>query len=537
MRAIVGNCAAVRRAIWAASILIALFAVLIASGAVAATFRVAMATDAATLDPHALNAGSTTLVLRQIYEPLVGQGRNLEAVPGLAVRWSRIEPTVWRFHLRANVRFQDGATFDADDVAFSIARAKAGVSDFRIYTSDIVDVREVGPLTVDIRTAGPDPLLPDKLSRVFIMDRDWAMRHNVEQPQDFSRRQASYAATHVNGTGPYRLVRREPDGKTELQRNPAWWGKNDSGIEDVLFQPIASDGSRIAALLAGDVDLVIDVPPQLEGRIRQDSGLKIVERTENRTIFLGMDVKRDELLYGDVKGRNPFKDRRVREAINLAVDAEAIKTRLMHGHSVPTALLWAPSVFGYAADEDRRPKVDVKKAKELVAEAGYPAGFGVKLDCPTDRYVNDRQICEALASQLARVGIRITVNALPFSLYISRLKKSDTSFYLVGWATPMFDAFATLNAFVHTPGAGSGGVFNFGGYSNPAIDSLIDRMRFEPDAKKRYGQIREATRLLQEDVGYIPIHHQTIMWAMRANIDAAPPPENQLDVRWIGIRR
>jgi peptide/nickel transport system substrate-binding protein len=503
----------------------------------AASLRVGLATDVATMDPHALNAGSTTLVLRQVYEPLVGRGKDWRKAPALALEWSNPEPTRWRFRLRPNVRFHDGSTFDADDVVFSINRAGESLSDFRIYAAGIVEVRRVDALTVDILTAQPDPVLPDKLTRILIMDRDWARRHDAERPQDFGKREASHAAANANGTGPYRLRLREPDGRTELTRSPEWWGDDKPEIEDIKFQPIPSDGPRIAALLAGDIDFVVDVPPELVDRVQKDARFRILEKPDNRTVYLGLDTARNELLHGDVKGKNPLKDQRVRQAMWLAIDARAIHSSLMGGHSVPTALMWAPSVFGYAAEDDIRPPVDHDQARRLLAEAGYPSGFGITLDCPVDRYTADKQICQAVAAQFARINVRVTANPLPFSVYIGKLRRFDTSFYLLGWAVPTFDALVTLQALMRTPGPGGDGSGNFGRYSNPALDTLIDRIKIEGNATERLRLIRDAARLHKADVGYIPIHHQTIIWAMRADIDAVQPPENQFDVKWVTIRR
>ncbi len=499
--------------------------------------RVGLGTDAATMDPHAVNAGSTTLVLRQIYEPLVGRDQDFARAPGLALEWSTPEPNRWRFRLRPNVRFHDGSTFDADDVVFSLERSRTGFSDFKIYTSSVLAVHKIDALTVDFVTDGADPILPDKLSRVFIVDRDWAIRHGTERAQDFGRREGSYAAMHANGTGPYRLRLREPDGRTELERHDAWWGQNSSPITAVRFMPITSDGPRVASLLAGDTDLVLDVPPQLVERIRQSPRLRVVERPENRTLFLGLDQARDELVHGDVKTKNPLKDVRVRQAMSLAIDREAIRRSLMQGYSSPAGLMWAPGVFGHAAEDDVPLPVDLDRARRLMEDSGYRSGFAVTLDCPRDRYINDEQICQALASQLSRIGIRITVNVMPFNLFVGKLRRYDTSLYLLGWATPTYDPHVTLQALIHTRRSGPDGSNNFGGYSNPALDALTDQIRSEMDLARRAQLLRQAGRLHRDDVGHIPLHHQMLIWAMRADIDPVQPPENQLDVALIRLRR
>jgi peptide/nickel transport system substrate-binding protein len=522
-----------RTALRAAVLTLVVFCLAVASGS-ARPFKVAVATDVLTMDPDALNAGSTLMVLRQIYEPLVGRDAEFKKVPALAVAWHQQSPRVWRFILRPGVHFQDGSPFDADDVVFSLLRAKSGFSDFKLYTSGITDVRKIDPLTVDVLTAEPDPILPDKLAEVFLMDSGWAEQHGVTQPpQSATLDKSAFTALHANGTGPYKLMSRELEGKTELERNPEWWGDNRSGVDRAEFVPISSDGPRVAALLAGDVDLVVDVPPQLISRVADNPATKIAERTENRTIFLGMDVKHDSLIHGDITGRNPFKDRRVRRALYLAIDPDAIRKGLMQGHSVPAALLWAPSVFGYSKEDDTRAAPDPQRAKQLLTEAGYPSGFGVTLDCTTGRYVNDIEICQAVASQLARIGVRVRVNALPFSGWVAKLRAFDTSFYLMGWAVPTFDALFTLQAIVHSRGHGADGSNNFGGYSNPDVDTLIDQVKSEADPAQRLLLIHKAAQLEQDDVGYIPLHHQTIIWGMRKGIDASPPPENQLELKWI----
>lgn len=504
----------------------------------AATLRVAMAVDAGTLDPHALNAGSTAMMTRQVYEPLVGRGRAMEKVPGLALAWTLEEPTRWRFRLRPGVRFHDGAAFDADDVVFSIGRVRAPTSDLKIFVSGIREARRVDDLTVDILTDGPDPVLPDKLTRVFIMDAAWSRSHAVEQPQNYRNREETYAVRHANGTGPYRLVRREPDSRTELQRFDGWWGRSEDqvgNVSDVVYLPIANDATRISALLAGDIDFILDVPPQAQATLQRDVRVKLVEGPENRTIFLGMNQQLAELADSDVKGRNPFKDLRVRQAIYHAIDIDAIHLRTMRGHSVITGAMWAPSVFGYARDEDVRLPFDRERARRLLADAGFPSGFSVGMDCSNNRYVSDEQICVAIVAMLAQVGIRVNLNAQPFARFVPRLQRRESSFFLLGWAAATFDALITLEAIIQTPGTGAAGSANFSGYSNAAIDALIATTRTEADPGRRLDLLRRAHRLHNQDVGHIPLHHQTIAWAMRSGIDAVIQPENQLDVKWVRV--
>lgn len=507
-----------------------------AGAAVAASLQIGVASDAGTLDPQSVNAGNTTVVTRQIYEPLVGRGRSMERVPALARSWSLEEPTRWRFNLRPNVVFHDGSTFDAEDVAFSIERAKAPTSDFKLYASGVREVRRIDALTVDIVTELPDPVLPDKLSRIFIMDASWAREHRVEKPQDFRNREESYAVRHANGTGPYRLVQREMDSRTEFARFDRWWGdKSEGNVERVIYLPISNDGTRISALLAGSIDLVLDVPPQALPTLQRETRLKILSGPENRTIFLAMNQEREELANSNVRGRNPFKDVRVRRAIYQAIDIEAIHRQVMRGQSVSTGAMWASSIFGYAADEDVRLPLDRDASRRLLAEAGYPSGFSVTLDCPNNRYVNDENICVAVAAMLAQVGIDIRLNIHPFTAFFTPVQRRESSFYLLGWASPTFDALFTLQALVRTPGPGGDGGFNFSGYSNPAVDALIDGSKTETDVPKRLASIRRAHQIHNAEIGHIPLHHQTIVWAMRSNISAALLAENQVELKWIRV--
>jgi peptide/nickel transport system substrate-binding protein len=256
---------------------------------------------------------------------------------------------------------------------------------------------------------------------------------------------------------------------------------------------------------------------------------------ENRTIFLAFDQHQDHLLHGSARG-NPFRDRRVRQAVYQAVDAEAIRTRLMEGQSHPTSFLWAPSVFGYDRGSDKRPPLDYAAARGLLKEAGYPDGFSVPLDCPAQRYVNVREICEAVGAMLARIGIKVTVNLVPVPIYLSRMMAHDTSFYLMGWAAPTFDALFTLQALVHSRVEGTAdGSWNWGRYSNPEVDAVIDQIKITSDGAERAKLMLRAHSLISHDVAYVPIHDQMIVWAMKKNISAVLQPENQLDVKWVQV--
>jgi peptide/nickel transport system substrate-binding protein len=327
------------------------------------------------------------------------------------------------------------------------------------------------------------------------------------------------------------LAGREPDRRTVLERNPDWWDKPAHNLQRVEFTIIANDATRVAALLSGEIDFVYTVPPQDVDRIRRTPGMQVIQGPELRTIYLGMDQNRPQLLKSDVQGRNPFQDVRVRRAVNMAIDAPAIQRSVMRGQSRPTGLLWGPGVNGFREEDDKRPPVDVEGAKRLLAEAGYPNGFGVTLDCPNDRYVNDEAICTAAVSMLARIGVRVTLAAQTRARYFAEINppRYNTSFYLLGWTPATGDAH---NALFNLAGTrdGSRGVFNNGGYSNPKLDDLIRRIGVETDQEARQRMISEAAVVLREDAAYIPLHQQQIVWAARQGVEIVQTPDNYIQL-------
>jgi len=523
---------------WAALAAVTALTVGLAAPAEAKTLRMAVAGDASTMDPHANNAGNTTLVLRQIYEPLIDRNQKLEKVPGLATEWSNPSPNVWRFKLRQGVKFHDGSAFTADDVVFSIQRALAPTSDYKLYVSGITEAKKVDDFTVDLITAAPNPIVPDGLPRVHMMSKAWAEKNNVQQPQNFRNKEETFAVRNANGTGPFMLRTREPDSRTVMVRNANWWGASQPGVgnvTEVVFTPINNDATRFSALMSGEIDFVLDPPVQNLEALKRNPKVKVLEGAENRTLYLSMDQNRDELLYSNVKGKNPFKDVRVRQAVYHAIDAEAIKTRVMRGQSVPTGSMWTEFVNGYSSANEKRLPVDREKAKKLLADAGYPNGFEVTFDCPNNRYINDEQICVAIAGMLAQVGIKANVAAQPFANFLPKVQRYETSFYLLAWGVPTFDALYTLQALIRSKGEGADGSFNYGRYSNAKVDAIIDQVKSELDLNKRRNLMIEALKLHNEDVGNIPIHHQMIPWAMASNVTVNHQAENQLDIKWAKV--
>ena len=503
----------------------------------AQTLRWASQGDAQTMDPHSQNESLTNQINAQVYETLVGRDRQLGIVPALATEWQQLGPTQWRLKLRSNVRFHDGAAFTADDVVFSLARAKSPTSAIRVYANALGEARAVDPLTVEFTLPQVNPIFLEHLNTLFIMSRAWSEKNGGALPLDFSKREDKHTALNANGTGPFVLVSRQPDARTVYKRNPAWWGRFEGNLQEVVYLPIKSDATRTAALLSGEVDFVLDPAPQDVARLRTNPATRVIDGIENRVLFIGMDQARDELLYSGVKGRNPFKDLRVRQALYHAIDIETIRTRLMRGQAFPTgAVMPSPrGIYGDAELEKRLPH-DPARARDLLAQAGYPQGFEVTLDCPNNRYVNDEELCTALAGMWAQVGVKVRVNAMPRATYFPKLQKLDTSMYLLGWGGSITDAETTLTPIFRSRGAGGVGDWNFGQVSNPKLDELAAASSREPDAKKREELIKAAVREQAAQVHHIPLHRQVIPWASRQNVTVVHRADNWLEWSWVTVR-
>ncbi|WP_376097681.1 ABC transporter substrate-binding protein [Roseomonas sp. CCTCC AB2023176] len=500
------------------------------------TLRVATSVDASTLDPHANNALFTFLVVSQVYEPLVHRGDDLKLAPGLATRWEQVEPTRWRFHLREGVRFHGGETLTADDVVFSIGRARAPTSNYGIFVDTVTGAEASGPLAVDVTTRVPDSSLPDKLTRVLIMSRSWSEANRAERPQNFSQREEMFTARNTNGTGPYVIRRRDVDSRTVFGRHEAWWGAAADvargNVTDYQHIILASDATRVAALLSGEVDMVHVVPAQDVERIRRQPNLRVLEGQENRTVFLGMNQDAEELAGSDARGRNPFRDLRVRQAVAHAIDMNAIRTRTLRGQAVPTGSMWTQFVNGWSQDTDRRLPYDRDAARRLLTEAGYPNGFSVPLDCPVGTY---DEACQAVAAQLAQVGIRVSLNLLPNAQFTPRLLRRESVFYALSWGVPTFDALYTLRSIMQSRGAAGVASWNAGGWSNARFDELVNAVEREPDAERRRALIREAHAIHNDDLGHIPLYHMVIPWAVRQGVTVTHRADNQFQVRDIRV--
>ncbi len=497
-------------------------------------FRWANDGDVNSMDPYARQETFLLAFNSHFYEPLVRRNREMVVEASLAERWEMVSPTVWRFHLRRGVRFSDGTPFTADDVLFSVQRVRAPGSNMASVLASVKEVRKIDDFTVEFETTNPNPILLQEITNFGIMSRAWADRNNATRPADLTTREENFATRNAMGTGPFLLQSREPDRRTVMVPNPGWWDRPTHNITRAELNIVANDATRVAALLSNEVDFVYTVPPQDVARISATNGVRILQGPELRTIYLGMDQMRPVLLKSDVTGRNPFQDVRVRRAMQLAIDTAAIQRSVMRGQSRPTNLIYGPGVNGFLEADDIRPTVDLARARTLMTEAGFPNGFGVTLDCPNDRYVNDEGICTAVVAMLARINIRVTLNAQTRVRFFAEVNgpRYNTSFYLLGWTPATSDAHNALFSLTGTRD-GARGVFNNGGYSNPRLDTLIDRIAVETDTAARQRLITEASGIIREDVAYIPLHQQQVVWAVRQGWNVVQTADNYIQLRHV----
>jgi len=513
--------------------------VLSATDAGAKTLRWAGRGDMQTTDPHSQNENLTNNINQLIYEFLLVRDKKLNLQPALAESWTKVNDTTWRFKLRPGVKFHDGTPFTADDVVFSFERARSDTSQLRAYANASGIPKKIDDLTVEFTTTGPNPIELEHIATINIMSKAWCEKNRAGKPQNYTQKEDMITAHQANGTGPYMLKTREPDVKTVLTKNPDWWGLKEKRFEgnadEVVYTPIVSDATRVAALLSGEVDLVNDPPPQDVPRLKQTQGINVLEGTENRIVFIGMDQARDELLYSNVKGKNPFKDKRVRQALYQAVDIEAIKKNTMRGLSQPSGAMLPSPLTTTPAVEKRLP-YDKVAAKKLLAEAGYPNGFEVTLDCPNNRYVNDEKICQALAAMWAQIGVKVAVNAMPRATYFPKLEKTDTSMYMLGWGGATTDGIFVLQPVLATYNGKGDGDYNYGRYTNAKLDELTAKIKVNMKEEERLGQIHDALLAHNAEVNHIVLHRQVIPWAARSNVTAVHRADNNVIPYWVEVK-
>ncbi|TVP73104.1 MAG: ABC transporter substrate-binding protein [Rhodobacteraceae bacterium] len=501
---------------------------LVVSGSVAMaeTIRWARVTDALTMDPHSQNEGPTHTLNHHIYETLVGRDDDGTLTPRLATQWgiSEEDETVWVFTIRDGVKFHDGSDMTVEDVVFSLDRARTPPSGMAALHAAVEEVTAVDESTVHVRMAGPAPLYVQNLTNTFIMSKAWAEANGVEAAPNFAAGEEAYSVRNTNGTGPYRLVERDPEVRTVLQVFEDHWD-DAPAVTEIIYTPISEAATRVAALLSGEVDIVQDVPVQDIARLEQTDGIRVVRGPENRNIFFSYDMSSETLASSDA-ATNPFAEPLVREAMALALDRNAIRQVVMRGESQPSAAPLPPFVNGWTEEMDAFGDPDLARARELMEEAGFADGFSVRLDCPNDRYLNDESICQALVGMMAQIGIRVDLNAQTRSLHFPLIENWETDFYLLGWGVPTFDSQYVFDFLVHTR-EGSYGSFNGSRYSNPELDAKIEALATMTDLEERDALIAEIWAEVMDERIFLNVHNQVLAYAMRDSISLDVHPENQ----------
>ena len=506
-----------------ARILLPLLLIGVISPVYAATIKWSMPGDSLTLDPHAQNEGPTHMVSRQVYESLVTRVVDMSIEAQLATSWKATDPETWVFTVRDGVVFSDGSPLKASDVVFSINRALTGASDMIELIDSITSVRATSNNQVEIKTEGPNPILLNQLSSIFIMSEAWSKKNGCEQSQDFNASQETYCSINAMGTGPFKITLREQNTRTVFERNSNWWGdQSQHNIDTIELLPINNDATRVAALLSGDIDFTNFTPAQDINRINGSALHKVESTPQARTIFFGMDQGSDELRSSNIKGKNPLKDKRVRLAMYHALDMNAIKDKVMRGLSEPAGMITFPGVQGYTKELDARLPYDPNMSKKLLTDAGYPDGFEITLDCPNNRYINDEAICVAAVSMLAKVGIKVNLDAQPKSIHFKDLQNDLSDFYMLGWGVPTFDSHYVYSFLLK-----SGGSWNKAGFSDARVDELVGTMLTETNLDQRNANIAEAWAIVQDNMPYLPLHHQVISWSSKSNVEVPIRTNNE----------
>ncbi len=508
----------------------------LAAPAGAQTLRWAAQNDILTMDPHSQNHATTNAILMHAYEGLTRYNEKYEIEPALATKWTFISPTQVRFDLRKGVKWQDGGAFTADDVIFSFGRIKQPQGTMQIYVTGINEIKKIDDYTIDLILASPQPILLRNIVDFRIMSKAWCEKNRTTNVQDYKAKEENFASRNVMGTGAYRILSWQPEQRIMMARNEAWWDKTKGNVAQVVYTPIKSEPTRVAALLSGDVDMLTDVPTQDVERLRNDPKLKVVDGPEVRTIYFAPDIGSPELKYSSVKGKNPFADKRVRQAMSMALDREAIKRSIMGGLSIPAGIMVAPGVNGNSKDIDVPTKVDVNGAKKLMADAGYPDGFEVRLNCPNNRYVNDEKICQAAVAMWAKIGIKAQLVAENMATFSQKFQNFDSSLYMLGWGVATYDAQYTLQSLIRTRSGGAEGNFNFSKISDKEVDRLVEAMKSETDVAKRNQMIKEALVRTRDEVLTIPIHHQMRPWVMKSNVTTVHRSDDRPEARFTTIK-
>ena len=495
-------------------ILSALVLVLLCAPASAVTLRIGLSADITSLDPHLLAAQPNLVAARHMFESLVDVDERARLIPGLAQSWRALDALTWEFKLRNGVTFHDGSPLTTADVIFSLQRplTMKTAGGYAAYVRMIADLQAVDTHTLRIRTRTPHGALPEDLNSILIVSKR-AAAHATSADFDAGRA--------LVGTGPYRYASYTRGDRLRLVRYDGYWGTRPAW-DAVELRTLTTDPVRTAALVSGEVDAIEHVPSADYARLQAESKFRFAQTVSWRTVFLHLDQYRQHPpgitdAAGQPLARNPFMDARVRRALSLAINRDALARIVLEGLAMPAASAVSPGIFGH--DPGLRPDpYDPAQARLLLAQAGYPSGFAVTLAGPNNRYMNDEQVLQALAQMLARVGITPRVAAAPLNVFLARVRRGETAVGLLGWGS--FAADLALRSLLASPDPGKGhGAWNWGHYSNPMLDRLIERSLSTVDREQRETLARQASALAGDDAAIIPLYHQLATWAMRPGLD------------------
>lgn len=485
---------------------------------VARDLVIGLKTEPSSLDPHFHSLVPNIQINEVIFDTLVGRDQNMNLYPRLAQSWTANGNT-WTIKLRPGVKFSDGTPLTADDVVFSLNRVSLvpnSPSRYTGYLQHFKSAEAIDPLTVKITTSQPSPLLPNGLTAIFIMSSKLAAGPDAEGKTTVQLN----SGDGLVGTGPYKFVSWQRGSELVFERNANYWG-DAPAWNKVTFRAIPNATARVAALVAGDVDLVEDPPVDDLERLRHTPGIRLVVKgPTNRLIFLGLDVDRDDSPgISGTNGVNPLKDVRVREALSLAIDRKALDDRIMNGMATPAAQFLPYPMFGTSKKLDFIPAANVERAKALLAEAGYAQGFTLVLGSPNGRYINDSKVAQTIAAMWARIGVKTTVDAPTVPVFFSNAQNLKYSAYVMGWGPLTGEVSNSLDAIVGTVDKTTGmGTTNYGYYSNPKVDALIKAAMSELDDNKRSELLQQGSEAAMADFAVLPIHFEHSSWAMKDSI-------------------
>jgi peptide/nickel transport system substrate-binding protein len=495
--------------------------------------RFSFQSDIASLDPHFFDHAFTQGFLANVYEGLTRWDSELRVSSALATEWRQESPTAWVFKLREGVRFHAGQAFTADDVVFSWTRAMGPDSGYRGLTAPVERVEAIDPLTVRIVLKTPYAILPRMATNIMILSRAWAEANGAVTSSNLRSNTRNYAASHANGTGPYRVVSYEPDTATRLVAFDGWWDEG-RGVPEATFRPIRNAATRVAALLSQQIDMIWPVPIADIPRLQSTPGITVAVRASEWVIMLRLnqDPARRPVAGLD---RNPFADPRVREAIHRAIDTAAIRRTIMRNTAPEAGLPLAPTTAGYAPALAARPPADPARARDLLTQAGYPNGFAFTLDCPNDRFINDEAICRAIVPMLARVGIETTLTSRTTTQHFARLQRMESDAFMVGWASAGVKDGHNLLSQLFATRSDTLGAVNYAGFSDPALDRLIAVIGAETDETRRNEAFASAWTILAREWGVIPLHIQPSAWGYSAELETLQLPDDNMRLwrtRW-----